>query len=318
MSQPIPRASADYTGPTRFKAHPDQTFDGFKAAAEAYASNQSAEQRRGFIEKPLDWSPGHPTYFLAMHQLLNALKAMDLQPADHILEVGSGAGWATEIMASLGYHIHCVEPSADLAEIAKTRVASILRHFDIERWAYRTSWRIAAIEEAELEIESADAALYFESLHHVVDEHAALRSTWRALRPGGRLVIVGDANWMPGNLAQEAALREEMAAFGTLESPYTHAYLEHLLGDCGFVDVRRHHSVNGLVPVERENQRVRDFAELDADHVNLITARKPGAAVAGAEPPSAIEVPGELEPPPAARRRSVLGRLASRLFRAGA
>lgn len=117
--------------------------------------------------------------------------------------------------------------------------------------------------------------LYFESFHHVIDEHAALERTWSLLRPGGWLIILGDSNWIPGNPQQEAAWNEEMATYGTLESPFTDEYLVWLLTQRGFIDVARHHSVNCLVPVERQDEPVRTFALMDATWVNLILAQKP-------------------------------------------
>jgi SAM-dependent methyltransferase len=130
-------------------------------------------------------------------------------------------------------------------------------------------------EEAELDAASADAVLFFESFHHIIDEHAAVAKCARVLRPGGVVCILGDSNWVPGYREQEAFWVEEMERFGTLESPFTHGYLVALFEHYGFGDVTRHHGVNGLVPVAREQEPVVNFAgHLNATYVNLVTARK--------------------------------------------
>ncbi len=264
-----------YTGPTRFCPDAVKDYAALKDAAISYVANLPTEARRGLVEKPLDWRPGHPSYFTAMLQLLGALQAMRLPPGARIVEVGSGAGWATKILASLWYRVECVEPAEQMIDVAKMRVREYLRHCGNEHFHRRVSWQAATMEEARLETGSADAVIYFESFHHVVDENIALDKTMQALRPGGYLIILGDSNWIPGNREQESAWAEEMAAFGTLESPFTEGYLTWLLQSKDFADVRRCHLANGLVPTAQENEPVRNFALMDATWVNLVIAQKP-------------------------------------------
>ncbi|MBO9544897.1 class I SAM-dependent methyltransferase [Caulobacter sp.] len=264
-----------YAGPKRFHANARQDYAAFTDAAIRYVANLAPDDRRGLVEKPLDWRPGHPSYFTAMLQLLSALQALNLPPGARIVEVGSGAGWATEILASLWYRVECVEPSPEMIQAARKRVREYLRLRGSEHFYRRVTWQAATMEEAQLEPDSADAVIYFESFHHVVDEHVALEKTLNALRPGGQLVILGDSNWIPGNVEQEAALAAEMAAYGTLESPLTADYMTWLLAEKGFVDIKRCHLVNGLTPTDREAEPVRTFALMDAHWVNLAIARKP-------------------------------------------
>ncbi len=88
-------------GPTRFRPGAEAQFAAFKSAASDYVTNLAPEERPGLLEKPLDWGAGHVGYFMAMYQLFHGLQALKLTPGDKLLEVGGGAGWATEIMASL-------------------------------------------------------------------------------------------------------------------------------------------------------------------------------------------------------------------------
>ena len=107
----------DFVGATRFKPDATTGYEGLKTAAVNYIANLAPGDRRGLLEKPLDWNRGHPSYFTAMYQLLNALQAVALPPKSRIVEVGSGAGWATEIMTSLGFKVDCCPPSAPMRQI---------------------------------------------------------------------------------------------------------------------------------------------------------------------------------------------------------
>jgi 2-polyprenyl-3-methyl-5-hydroxy-6-metoxy-1,4-benzoquinol methylase len=263
-----------YLGPTRFRPDAMAHYAEFTDAARRYVDNLSQFQRRGLREKPLDWRQGHPTYFADMFQLLNALRKMELEPQSRIVEVGAGAGWATEILASLNYRVDCIEPAASMIEVAKARVQSHLAHHGVPGMIDNVTWQCATLEDAVLPDGEVDAVLFFESFHHVVDERHALDKAWRALKPDGWLMILGDANWIPGNADQETAWTAEMNAFGTLESPLTHEYMMWLVEDRGFSEVTRHHAVNGLVPTGCEHKPIRTIVDLDAAYYNLVSARK--------------------------------------------
>jgi 2-polyprenyl-3-methyl-5-hydroxy-6-metoxy-1,4-benzoquinol methylase len=286
-----------YTGATRFKANATTAYSEFKDAAINYIANLAEGDRRGLLQKPLDWHPGHPSYFLAMCQLLSALQLLKLPLGARIVEVGSGAGWATEILASLCYRVDCVEPSNEMVEVAMRRVRTHLEHHGVGHLASNVSYQCSTMEECVLPEEMADAVLFFESFHHVIDEHATLRRTVDTLRPGGWIVILGDSNWVPGNQNQEAAWSEEMAMYGTLESPFTDKYLTWVLEQHGFIDIIRHHLVNGLVPVARETEPVRNFALMDAAWVNLVTARKRPTDASAAVAEAPLKEPSAATPP---------------------
>lgn len=52
------------------------------------------------------------------------LQALDIDENDTVLEIGTGSGYLTALMATLGRHVTTVELYADIQEIAKTRLAS--------------------------------------------------------------------------------------------------------------------------------------------------------------------------------------------------
>lgn len=51
-------------------------------------------------------------------------QALDLQPTDHVLEVGAGSGYAAAVMAELAGHVTAIEFVEPLAELAADRLAT--------------------------------------------------------------------------------------------------------------------------------------------------------------------------------------------------
>lgn len=93
-----------------------------------------------------------------------------------ILDFGCGTGWTSWMLARMGYSVVGQDISPDMIQCANQN-----------RFRYGAddvSFRVCDYEELDFE-EEFDGALFFDCLHHAVDEHAALRSAFRALKPGG-------------------------------------------------------------------------------------------------------------------------------------
>src|SRR5205823_3953957 len=93
-----------------------------------------------------------------------------------------------------------------------------------------------------------DAAVLYDTMHHFDDEAATLKVILRTLVPGGRIFIREGARPAPGSEG-ERQLVEEMERYGTLESPFDPAYLEQVVAEAGFDDVRRFVEVDELIEV---------------------------------------------------------------------
>lgn len=52
------------------------------------------------------------------------LQALDVQPTDKILEIGTGSGYFTALLAKLGNHVHSVEIYPELLEHARVKLAA--------------------------------------------------------------------------------------------------------------------------------------------------------------------------------------------------
>jgi ubiquinone/menaquinone biosynthesis C-methylase UbiE len=260
----------------RYLSDRPQRYEAYLRAAEEYVGALAEGEFLSLYQKPFDRNPGNPTYYAKLYAVLNVLQAMEIRPGGRVLEVGSGPGWVTEILLGLGFEVDAVEPSASMIRVARERVAACVQHHHIAN-APRVEFHYCSLEECALPDESVDAVLFYESLHHVIDEDRGLAQCFRVLRPGGVLGVGGESAWQPGNREQEDAWDEEMARFGTLENPFTAKYLDALLHKHGFREVVRCHGINGFFPVEMGNMTVKQAAQSPAELLSNLVARKPSS-----------------------------------------
>jgi protein-L-isoaspartate(D-aspartate) O-methyltransferase len=73
------------------------------------------------IEIPI----GQATCMLAPRVVGRMLQALDVQPGDRVLEIGTGTGYVTACLGRLGGQVISVEVDADLASEARSRLADL-------------------------------------------------------------------------------------------------------------------------------------------------------------------------------------------------
>jgi SAM-dependent methyltransferase len=102
-----------------------------------------------------------------------------LEPGDKILEVGSGTGNATDLIAGHGFAITCLEPGRNLAALAAKKYHDDpdikFDHGRFEDW-------IAPHTEF--------AALISAQAYHWVPEEVRMRKAAEVLKPGGHIAII--------------------------------------------------------------------------------------------------------------------------------
>jgi len=259
---------------TRFVASPNKPCS--IEAAKKYVSQLSPTNYSYLFQKPFSISD-NPSFFTYMYSALNLLQVMSLPPGGHILEVGSGPGWITEILAGLGFRVTCIEPSEEMIEISKMRIES----FDAKyRLKSQISWKCEEIEDCSLLSNSFDGIIFFDSLHHVTDESCALNHCFRILVPGG-VIGIHEGAWIPGNRDIEKPLIEEMERSGVLESPFTREYLDLLLKETGFIQINRYYGLNGFfLPSENPVRSALNTMKYN----NILTAIRPPYSKTTADP----------------------------------
>jgi SAM-dependent methyltransferase len=269
-----------FEGQTRYVPDPRSRFAALRAAAEEYPNAVSADGGLPWMRrKPYDPTIGHPNFFNCMYAAINAIQAMRLSPNALVVEVGAGPGWMTQILIGLGYHVVAIEPSPVMNELAQERVAGFAAVTGIP--ADGATFLTATLEEADLARYDglANAVMFHEALHHVIDEREVIRKVFSLLQPGGCLAVCGEGRWNPGDRDLERQLDDEMKRYGTLESPFTQAYLRYLLDEAGFVEISFYHSVNGLFTEGQEHKSIRDVANPSLQAANTVLARRPAGDI---------------------------------------
>jgi arsenite methyltransferase len=108
-----------------------------------------------------------------------AIRKAYLHPDMTVADVGAGTGFIAEGLAPLVKHVHVLDGSPEMIEIAKKNLAK----FD------NVEFHVAdglALPIKEASIDAAFANMY---LHHCPDPFASIQEMVSILRPGGRLVI---------------------------------------------------------------------------------------------------------------------------------
>ena len=119
-----------------------------------------------------------------------------------LLDMGCGTGWTSVMFAKRGYDV----VGTDLVPQAIAAGYQLKEKEGLENLQF-----VAADYESLSFREEFDVVVFFDCLHHAVDEVSALQSAWRALKPGG-ICITSEPGL--GHARRSAAV---MAEFGTTE-----------------------------------------------------------------------------------------------------
>lgn len=272
-------AGAPAQGAGRYVTLAHGRYQELVAAAEAYTWNIPPEHRAGLLLKPLDAARGHVHYLRALYNALNIIQKLDL-PGGTIVDAGAGPGWLAEQFLMIGYRVILLEPSQDMLDIAQERIGRAAVKWGIDMLG-RAEFVKGTIEDLPphlAESGRAQAVVFHEAWHHVIDEHRAARNVLGLLEPGGRMAVLGEACWKPGDRALEQQLDQEMATYGTLESPFTRDYLVDVLRGAGFVEIEFFHALNGFFPAADGRKTIEDVVGDGHERGwNTCLARRPRA-----------------------------------------
>ncbi|MEO8186918.1 MAG: methyltransferase domain-containing protein [Burkholderiaceae bacterium] len=110
---------------------------------------------------------------------LGLIMALLPQPPARLLDLGCGTGWTSAFFARRGYEVVGQDIAPDMIRFAERNRA---------RYEASDLEFVVSDYESLNFAEPFDCAVFYDALHHAVDERAALESVYRALRPGGVLV----------------------------------------------------------------------------------------------------------------------------------
>jgi ubiquinone/menaquinone biosynthesis C-methylase UbiE len=127
-----------------------------------------------------------------------AVSLLDIEPRDHVLEVGFGPGLAIREVALLASEglVAGVDASEVMLSQARQRSAAVR--------AGRVDLRLGSATALPFPDGAFDKAFTINSLHHWPDPTAGLHELWRVLKPGGLVGIIEQ----PRGSATEAQVQE--------------------------------------------------------------------------------------------------------------
>ena len=153
-----------------------------------------------------------------------AMGFMDIQPTDHVLDVGCGGGMAIQLLAQIAIEgvVVGVDYSEGMVQQALRRNAVAVRDGRVEI----RHGNVAALPDDD---ESFDKVIGVETFYFWPNPVANLREVWRVIKPGGLLALAMEGSKEAPNQQRQTALAARM------EFPlYSGAEMEEMLAAAGF------------------------------------------------------------------------------------
>jgi demethylmenaquinone methyltransferase/2-methoxy-6-polyprenyl-1,4-benzoquinol methylase/ArsR family transcriptional regulator len=174
-----------------------------------------------FAERAIDWDSIRALHAPEERVEAELLRMIGEKPFRSLLDLGTGTGRMLELLARRALRAVGVDQSAAMLALARSRIDEAgLRHVQL---------RQGDIYAAPVEREGYDLVVIHQVLHFLDDPGRALKEAARALRPGGRLVVVDfDAH-------EEEYLRAE---FAHRRLGFAISEIEDFLKEAGLVAVR--------------------------------------------------------------------------------
>jgi len=181
-----------------------------------YLKSIGSEGAQGAFDKPF-------SHFTCSKNLVDMGIIMSVlpQPPGRLLDLGCGTGWTSAFFARRGYSVTGQDIAPDMIEYAERNK----RRYEAEH----LDFVVCDYESLGFE-EWFDCAVFYDSLHHSVDERSALQSVYRALRPGGMLVT-----HEPGEgHSKSAEALHAMELYGVTEKDMPPHHIRKLCLEIGF------------------------------------------------------------------------------------
>jgi 2-polyprenyl-3-methyl-5-hydroxy-6-metoxy-1,4-benzoquinol methylase len=195
-----------------------------KQAEIDYPTRAGEEGRAWIRSKPFGHNPRETARLLI--DFGHVLQLLDLHAGSSLVELGCGSGWMTRFAARHGVQAEGYDISPEMIAIARE---------EAEREGLDVVFEAGDYEQLDLG-HRFDACLIYDALHHSERPDLVLAAAHRALKPGGRLLLV-EPNWKHRFQGREAS-----DAYGTTELGYSSHRLKKLVRGAGFTDLRRFHN----------------------------------------------------------------------------
>lgn len=176
------------------------------------------------IRFPLFWAT-HDAGWKYLFDLSVAGASLGCAPGDLVLDLGSGTGWASEILNRFGYRTVSLDIDPEAARIARMRYLK-----DARLVLDRAQFVTADGHKMPFPDNTFDGVICMNALHHMLDYKRVLGEVHRVLKPGCRAAFSE-----PGS-AHSAAPASRMVArqLGEIEKDVVLPEILQLSRECGF------------------------------------------------------------------------------------
>ena len=167
----------------------------------------------------------HDVGITRLFDLATILSLLECRPGDRVLDLGAGPGFASEMMARLGYQVVALDP--DHRSLQHNRHRHTL---DRSRIFGRTHGVAAVAETLPFTDAAFDGVLGMNVLHHVPELRPVVHELARVLKPGGRAVFCEPGLDHLNNPETKRALAEQ----GESDKPFDVLAFLHMARSRGF------------------------------------------------------------------------------------
>lgn len=192
-----------------------------KEGEHAYLANIGEDGRLHSLHKPFS----DPLCGINLMSIGTIMTLLPPRPAS-ILDLGCGGGWTSVFLARHGYDVVGQDIAPDMIALAEEN-----RRLHAPGRALR--FLCSDFENMDFE-NRFDAALFFDCLHHADDELLAIRSVYRALKPGGVLITHEPGDGHSTNPVSVEAMR----LYGVNERDMPPRLIMERGREVGFTDMR--------------------------------------------------------------------------------
>lgn len=153
----------------------------------------SREVAAANMKKPFWFGKNVRMYLTEFCQLCECFEHCHIAPPARIMELGCGHGWATEMLAAMGFEIMGTTIGDDDIAYCQKRIAS-LRAKGLEPVMQFKTSPMESVAELVGPKGYYDAVFVYEALHHAFDWRETIQSASQCLKPGGWLLLCKEPN----------------------------------------------------------------------------------------------------------------------------
>jgi SAM-dependent methyltransferase len=143
--------------------------------------------------KPYWYNRWGPIYLEDFARLVRSLQNLGIAPPAKILEIGCGAGWASEFLAQMHFDVVGTTINPMDIEDAQARVGALKARGVQVKLQYICA-PMEEVHEATTGAGPFDVVFVYEALHHAYDWTIACEQAYRCLKPGGWFIVCNEPN----------------------------------------------------------------------------------------------------------------------------